>query len=126
MQGTEYANVQVSNMQAIAKNGKVLGTRGWMTVRDKDTDKFQWSGAFVAWGDTASVFSGTDSVSNPDATGGDVLFTVEEGERRERKPQLHSPVFHITGYHSKRAPREKGAKWLDQFVIEAASASLTK
>lgn len=125
MQGTEYANVQVSNTQAIAKNGKVIGTRGWMTVRDRDTDKFQWSGAFVAWGDTSSVFSYTED-SNPDATGGDILFTVEEGEKRERKPQLHNPVFHVTGYHSKRAPREKGAKWLDQFVIEFAEASLTK
>lgn len=126
MQGIEYANVQVSNLQPIAKNGKVLGTRGWMTVKDLDTNKFQWSGAFVAWGHTADAFYTTDSDSNPDASGNDVLFTVEEDVQRNRKPQLHSPVFHVYGYHSKRAPREKGGKWLDQFVIEDAKASLTK
>lgn len=126
MQGIEYANVQVSNLQPIAKNGKVLGTRGWMTVRDLDNDKFQWSGAFVAWGHTADVFNVVDNVSNADATGGDVLFSVEEDAKRNRKPQLHSPVFHVAGYHTKRAPRVKDGKWLDQFVIEDAKASLTK
>jgi hypothetical protein len=123
MQGTEYTSVQVSNLKDITKSGKYLGTRGWMTVRD-DNDKFQWSGAFVAWGAVGATFKVADSDSNPEATGGDVLFNTEEDAKRNRKTQAHSPVFHVTGYHSKRAPIQKGGNWLDQFVIDFAEANL--